>query len=146
MPTTYNDQFYVIDPYAPPPVGTTLVAQRFDLVDQNDDGDVDRFNGDSIDGSDIRSSYPGDTVSVTLPNGTTVTHTGITFYLADGREVFTPTDGSILQTGTFAGKQRCPRTGRARCQLRRQRRSRAALPDAGRSGRYGGRTDSGRER
>jgi hypothetical protein len=111
MPTTYNDQFYVIDPYAPPPVGTTLVAQRFDLVDQNNDGDVDRFNGDSIDGSDIRSSYPGDTVSVTLPNGTTVTHTGITFYLADGREVFTPTDGSILQTGTFAGSSAVPGQG-----------------------------------
>jgi hypothetical protein len=103
MPTTFNDQFYVIDPFAPPPVGTTLVAQRFDLVDQNDDGDVDRFNNDRIDGSDIRSSYPGDTVDVTLPNGTTVTYTGITFYLADGREVFTPTDGGILQTGTFAG-------------------------------------------
>jgi hypothetical protein len=102
MPTTYNDQFYVIDPYAPPPVGTALVQQRFDLVDNNDDGDVDRFNNDLIDGVDITSSYPGDTVTVNLPSGP-VTYTGITFYLADGREVFTPTDGQILQTGTFAG-------------------------------------------
>jgi hypothetical protein len=67
MPTTFNDQFYLMDPFAPPPVGTTLVPVRFDLVDQNDDGDVDRFNGDSIDGSDIQSSYPGDTVTVNLP-------------------------------------------------------------------------------
>jgi hypothetical protein len=102
MPTTFNDQFYLMDPFAPPPDGTTLVPVRFDLVDQNDDGDVDRFNGDSIDGSDIQSSYPGDTVTVTLATGT-VTYTGITFYLADGREVFTPTDGGILQTGTLAG-------------------------------------------
>jgi hypothetical protein len=79
-------------------------------VDQNDDGDVDRFNGDSIDGSDIQSSYPGDTVTVTLATGT-VTHTGITFYLADGREVFTPTDGSILQTGTLAGTSAVSGTG-----------------------------------
>ena len=102
MPTTFNDQFYVIDPYAPPPNGTTLVPQRFDLVDQNDDGDVDRFNNDRIDGVDITASYPGDTVTVVLSTGT-VTYTGITFYLADGREVFTPTDGQILQTGTLSG-------------------------------------------
>jgi hypothetical protein len=67
MPTTFNDQFYLMDPFAPPPDGTTLVPARFDLVDQNDDGDVDRFNNDSIDGSDIQSSYPGDTVTVNLP-------------------------------------------------------------------------------
>lgn len=103
MPTTYNDQFYLMDPYAPPPVGTTLVPVIFDLVDQNDDGDVDRFNGDSIDGVDITSSYPGDTVTVTLGNGSSATYTGITFYLADGREVFTPTDGSVLQTATYTG-------------------------------------------
>ena len=30
-----------------------------------------------------------------------VTYTGITFYLADGREVFTPTDGQVLQSGTL---------------------------------------------
>jgi hypothetical protein len=58
MPTTFNDQFYVIDPYAPPPVGTTLVQQRFDLVDNNDDGDVDRFNNDLIDGVDIPVPIP----------------------------------------------------------------------------------------
>ncbi len=103
MPTTYTDQFFVIDPFAPPPDGTALVVQTFDLVDQNDDGDVDRFNNDSVDGSDVRASYPGDTVTVDLPGGGSVTYTGITFYLADGREVFTPTDGQVLQDGTFGG-------------------------------------------
>ncbi len=103
MPTTYTDQFYVIDPYAPPPVGTSLVVQTFDLIDQNDDGDVDRFNGDSVDGVDVTAAYPGDTVTVNLSGGGTATYTGITFYLADGREVFTPTDGQVLQDGTFAG-------------------------------------------
>lgn len=103
MPTTYTDQFYVMDPYAPPPVGTSLVVQTFDLIDQNDDGDIDRFNNDSVDGVDVTSSYPGDTVTVTLPGGASVTYTGITFYLADGREVFTPTDGQVLQDSTFAG-------------------------------------------
>lgn len=103
MPTSYIDQFYLMDPFAPPPVGTTLVPVLLELVDQNDDGDVDRFNGDSIDGVDVTRSYPGDTVTVTLGNGGTATYTGITFYLADGREVFTPTDGSVLQTATFGG-------------------------------------------
>jgi hypothetical protein len=103
MPTTYTDQFFVIDPYAPPPVGTSLVVQVFDLIDQDDDGDIDRFNNDSVDGFDVQSSYPGDTVTVNLSGGGSVTYTGITFYLADGREVFTPTDGQVLQNGTFAG-------------------------------------------
>jgi hypothetical protein len=101
MPTVYNDQFYVIDPFDPPPAGTTLATQRFDLRDNNDDGDIDSRNADRVDGSDVRESYPGDTVTVTLPNGTDVTYTGITFYLADGREVFTPTDGQVLQSGTL---------------------------------------------
>lgn len=101
MPTTFNDQFFVMDPYAPPPAGTSLIAQRFDAVDNNNDGDIDRFNKDSIDGVDITNSYPGDTVTVELSGGSEVTYTGITFYLADGREVFTPTDGGTLQDATF---------------------------------------------
>lgn len=100
MPT-YNDQFYIIDPYAPPPAGTMMVAQRFDAVDNNGDGDIDRFNNDSIDGVDIIASYPGDTVTIFLPNVGNLTYTGITFYLADGREVFTPTDGQTLYNGTL---------------------------------------------
>lgn len=101
MPTTYTDQFWVMDPFAPPPVGTLLTVQNFDIVDQNDNDLINRFANDSIDGSDIRASFPGDTVTVTLGNGSTVTITGVTFYLADGREVFTPTDGSQLEDATL---------------------------------------------
>ncbi len=101
MPTTYTDQFLIMDPFDPPPVGTFLAVVTFDLIDNNDDGDVDAFNGDSVDGSDVTNSYPGDTVTLAYNDGSTVTYTGITFYLADGRQVFTPTDGQILSQGTL---------------------------------------------
>jgi Hint domain len=101
MPTTYMDQFWIIDPYSPPPVGTALTVSYFSIVDQNSNGQINRFSNDSIDGSDIRASYPGDTVTVTLASGSTVTITGATFYLADGRQVFTPIDGSNLPNGTL---------------------------------------------
>lgn len=101
MPTTYEDQFWLIDPFNPPPAGSTLNVLYLALVDQDSDGRIDRFNADSIDGSDIRSSYPGDTVTISLAGGGTATITGTTFYLADGREVFTPTDGSVLQNATL---------------------------------------------
>lgn len=102
MPTSYTDQFYVMDPWAPPPVGTFLAVSSFVLVDQDDDGDIDAGGGDTVDGQDVTSSYPGDTVTVNLSGGGTVTYIGTTFYLDDGREVFTPTDGQVLQPGTFA--------------------------------------------
>ena len=102
MPTTHTDQFYIMDPWAPPPVGTLLTVFTFDLIDQDDDGDIEASGGDSIDGQDVTSSYPGDTVTIDLPGGGQVTYIGTTFYLADGREVFTPTDGQVLQEGTFA--------------------------------------------
>ena len=101
MPTTFTDQFFTIDPFAPPPVGTPLNFSLFDLVDQNDDGDIDRFNGDSVNGQDVTRSYPGDTVTVNVPGVGNITYTGTTFYLADGTQVFTPTDGQVLQNGTF---------------------------------------------
>ncbi len=101
MPTTYSDQFYIIDPYNPPPAGTALNFVHYDLVDQNDDGDIDRFNNDTVDGQDVTSSWPGDTVEVNVPGVGVVTYTGITFYLADGRQVFTPTDGQVLYNGTL---------------------------------------------
>ncbi|MEE9428539.1 MAG: Hint domain-containing protein [Paracoccaceae bacterium] len=101
MPTSYTDQFWVIDPYAPPPVGTLLTVQNFTIIDQNNNNLINRFANDSIDGSDIRSSFLGDTVTVTLSGGGTATIAGVTFYLADGREVFTPTDGSILEDATL---------------------------------------------
>lgn len=101
MPTTYTDQFWVLDPFAPPSAGTTLEVQVYDLIDQDDDDDIGRRGGDSINGVDVRRSYPGDTVTVTLVDGSTVTITGTTFYLANGVEVFTPTDGSVLQDATL---------------------------------------------
>lgn len=101
MPTTYTDQFWTIDPYAPPPAGTTLTVSFLDVVDQNNNNLINRFNNDRIDGSDITQSYPGDSVTVIDKDGNTVTVTGTTFYLADGRQVFTPTDGSTLTTSTL---------------------------------------------
>lgn len=101
MPTTYTDQFWIMDPYAPPSAGTLLTVSNFDLVDNNSNGLINRFSNDRIDGWDIRQAYPGDTVTVDLANGSTVTITGTTFYLRDGRVVFTPSDGSVLQDATL---------------------------------------------
>lgn len=102
MPTTYRDQFWLIDPSDPPPVGTVLQDFSFDIIDQNDNGLI-TAGVDSIDGSLISQLYPGDTVTVMLASGATVTITGATAYLADGRVVFTPTDGSVLETATLTG-------------------------------------------
>ena len=101
MPTTYTDQFWIIDPFSPPPVGTLLVVSNFTIVDDNDDTLIDGPSNDTIDGVDVTQSYPGDTVTVNLPGGGTITFTGTTFYLADGRQVFTPTDGGVLFDATL---------------------------------------------
>ncbi len=105
MPTSYTDQFFLLDPANPGAngtvVGSTLTVQSFEIIDQNDNDLINRLNGDSVDGVDITASYFNDMVTIELPDGTQVTYTGVTFYLADGREVFTPTDGSVLQQGTF---------------------------------------------
>jgi hypothetical protein len=103
MPTTYRDQFWLIDPANPPSVGSTLSVSFFDIIDQNDNDLVERFGNDSIDGVDIEQSWPGDTVTVSLPGGGSSTIVGTTFFLADGRALFTPTDGSVLQTSSFSG-------------------------------------------
>jgi hypothetical protein len=101
MPTSYSDQFYLIDPFSPPPRGTSISFVRLDLTDQNNDGDLDRFDGDSIDGVDITASYAGDTVTIRVAGMGNVTYTGTTFYLADGRIIFTASDGQVLYNGTF---------------------------------------------
>ena len=101
MPTTYSDQFWTMDPFAPPSAGTLLTVSDLNIVDQNNNNQINRFSNDSIDGSDIRQSYPGDTVTVLKNDGSTVTITRTTFYLADGRIVFTPTDGLFLPTATL---------------------------------------------
>lgn len=101
MPQSFLDQFFLLDPASPPTVGTPLSFVKYSLTDQNDDNDFDRFNNDSINGSDIRSSWPGDTVTVNVPGFGNITYTGVTFYLANGQVVFTPNDGQVLQNGTF---------------------------------------------
>lgn len=103
MPQTFLDQFFLMDPANPPAVGSTLTVTKLTLTDQNDDNDFDRFNNDSVNGSDITASWPGDRVTVNVPGVGNVTYTGITFYLANGQRVFTPTDGQVLQSGTFVG-------------------------------------------
>ncbi|MDH5451807.1 MAG: Hint domain-containing protein [Paracoccaceae bacterium] len=102
VPTTYTDQFYLIDPANPPAVGSTLTQQFLDIVDRTSNGTITRngANGDSIDGSDIVEIWPGDTITVVM-NGSTVTITGVTFRLADGRYLFTPSDGTNLDPATF---------------------------------------------
>lgn len=101
MPTSYTDQFFLMDPANPPAGGTALNYVNYTLVDQNDDNDFDRFNNDSVNGSDISSSYPGDTITINVAGVGNVSYTGTTFYLANGQRVFTPTDGQALQNGTF---------------------------------------------
>ena len=100
MPTSYFDQFFLMDPAAPPPVGTVLTPSYLELIDQNDDGDIDRRNNDSVNGTDVVRSFPGDTVTIDTASGP-ITYTGTTFYTADGARYFTPTDGQVLQSGTF---------------------------------------------
>lgn len=101
MPTSYTDQFYTFDPANPPAGGTSESFVLYSMTDQNDDGDVDRFDGDSVNGSDVQASYPGDTITMNIPGVGNVTYVGTTFYLANGERVFTPTDGQVLQNGTF---------------------------------------------
>jgi Hint domain-containing protein len=108
MPTSFVDNFYVMDPFAPPPAGTPLTAVNFVVTDQNNNGQISSQGHDSIDGEDIYAVYPGDTVTVEYPDGSTDTITGVTFYLVDGREVFSPIDGSTLQDGIFVSASWVP--------------------------------------
>lgn len=80
-----------------------MSVNRFDLVDQDDDADIEVSTGDTVAGQSVSQSFPGDTVTVNVPGLGNVTYTGITFYLADGSQVFTPTDGQVLQEGTLVG-------------------------------------------
>ncbi|MFY0633594.1 MAG: Hint domain-containing protein [Vannielia sp.] len=103
MPT-YTDQFYILDPANPPSAGSQMNWQMMTLNDANNDGDIDRFNNDSVNGSDVTASYPGDTVTVYKAGVGTITYTGTTFYLANGTQVFTPTDGqTLVMNGTLVG-------------------------------------------
>ncbi len=100
MPTSYSDQFYVMDPGNPPDPGTSLTPSQFSFIDQNNDGRISSSNNDSFDGSDITAIWVNDVIRVTM-DGSAVTIRGVTFYTADGRAVFTPNDGTILKPATF---------------------------------------------
>ncbi|GEM_PF-757186 len=100
MPTTYTDQFYIMDPANPPPVGTVLTVNLFDIVDQDDNLLIETGDGSTINGIDVTAIWPDDTITVTI-GGVDVTFVGTTFYLANGTAVFTPTDGGVLETGVF---------------------------------------------
>jgi hypothetical protein len=101
MPTNYSDQFFTFDPANPPAVGAAVNFSVFGIVDQDDDDDIGAAGGDTVNGSDVTASWPGDTVTINVPGIGNVTYTGITFYTADGGRYFTPTDGQVLQNGTF---------------------------------------------
>ena len=100
MPTNYTDQFYTFDPANPPPAGTSVSFTSFVLRDGNDDGDIQAGTNDRVNGQRIDAAYPGDTVTINV-DGVNITYTGITFYLRNGQRVFTPTDGQVLENGTF---------------------------------------------
>jgi hypothetical protein len=100
MPTSYSDQFFTIDPFNGETVGTLITIDVYTLIDNDDDGDLGAAGGDTVNGIDITNSWPGDTVTLNV-GGTNITYTGTTFYLDGASAVFTPTDGQVLQEGTF---------------------------------------------
>ena len=113
MPTTYTDQFFQMDPGNPPAAGTALTKEFLDLVDANDNNTITANQpgpDDTLDGQDITAVWPGDTITVTM-NGVTTTITGTTFYLADGRSYFTPTDGTNLDNAVFQSSSFVTSTG-----------------------------------
>ncbi|MEL6645532.1 MAG: Hint domain-containing protein [Pseudomonadota bacterium] len=109
MPTPFQDEFWILDPFSPPPVGTLLTPQFLTVTDENDNNFVSQNGGDSVSGLngnpaaiDITQVYNGDTVTVELSDGSgQLTVTGVTLYLANGVQIFSPTDGSKLDPGTF---------------------------------------------
>jgi len=56
MPTTYSDQFFIIDPYNPPPAGTAMNFTRYTLTGQDDDSDFEAARGDTVNGINITDS------------------------------------------------------------------------------------------
>lgn len=99
MPTTYSDQFFAMDPFAPPASGTTLPVTNYSFTDQDDNGFIEI--GDTFDGRPITGVFFGDRIRVRLPSGQFDNITGVTFYLPGGDRFFTPTDGTILVESTF---------------------------------------------
>lgn len=100
MPTSYIDQFFVIDPGNPPAAGTALTMIKYNYIDNNDNGFIDAGNGDTINGLTVTQVWVNDTITVTM-GGVTQTITGVTFYVTGGPAVFTPNDGTVLQDAVF---------------------------------------------
>jgi Hint domain len=109
VPTTYTDQFFILDPATPPPIGTVLTFQRLDFIDQNDDGLIGSGTGDTFEnlgapGMRVINVWDGDTVTLIM-NGIMVELKGVTFYVDNGAggsvAVFTPLDGTILSNAEF---------------------------------------------
>lgn len=100
MPTSYSDEFIFLNPFSPPPVGTAVNVANLNIVDQNDNGNLGGLQNDTVNGSIITFSYPGDSVTLNV-GGVNVTYEGVTFYLLNNQRVFTPTDGQMMQDGTF---------------------------------------------
>ena len=102
MPTTYKDQFFQVDPGAPPPVGTAFTVERAEFVDFDDNGQINPNTNDTFDGIGITRVWFNDSLTINVPGVGNITYFGTTFYLANGDPaVFTPTDGQALQNGTF---------------------------------------------
>lgn len=103
----FSEQFYQIDPFSPPTSGTLLQQQFLQVSNVGGSGSLATLssagttatNGDRIDGSDITAIYL-DTITVSM-NGVTTNISGATFYLADGRRFFSPTDGTNLDPATY---------------------------------------------
>ncbi|MEM7522073.1 MAG: Hint domain-containing protein [Pseudomonadota bacterium] len=102
MPTAYADQFFTMDPASPPAAGTLLVFQRVEFIDADDDGNIGSGTGDTWNGNTVSQVWENDTVTINVPGVGNVTYTGVTFYFTNGDPpVFTPTDGQVLENGTF---------------------------------------------
>ena len=103
MPTSYFDQFFLIDPANPPIPGTalaTLTPQAFELIDTNDNNFIESAGTDSINAIDVIAVWPGDRLLVEM-NGVVQVIAGTTFYMADGSAYFTPRDGKILSEAEY---------------------------------------------
>lgn len=105
MPTLYKDQFFRIDPGAPPPRGTALTVERAEFLDFNDNGQINPNTGDTFQGIQITAVWVNDSIVVNVPGVGNIRYFGTTFYLANGDPaVFTPNDGQVLQNGTYQAR------------------------------------------
>lgn len=101
MPTTYSDQFFILDPYNGPAAGTALNFVNYNYIDNNDNNLIEPGSGDTVNGNTITAVWENDTVTIDVPGVGHVTYIGVTFYNSGGPAVFTPTDGQVLQNGIF---------------------------------------------